>query len=317
MKQLEPWEKISIERESEKCEGATLPLDRTSVMSLAAYAPTAIKFTSLHLDPVLLHIGPFALRWYSLAYIGGILLGWRYLIGLLKKEASPMTREHADDLMSWIILGILIGGRLGYVLFYDFGAYLAHPLNVLRLWEGGMSFHGGALGAGLAIFVFARRHNLDWLRIFDYVSMCAPIGLFLGRLANFVNGELWGSPTTLPWGIVFPGAGPLPRHPSQIYEAILEGPVLFMLLWCLFRFTGARRHPGLLCGAFALGYGVFRFLVEFIREPDQQLAQFAATTGLHMGQWLCVPMIVGGALLIVVASLRLPSRDWTLVRPEV
>ena len=266
---------------------------------------------------MLFHIGPFALRWYSLAYIGGILLGWRYLIGLLKEEASPMMREYADDLISWIILGILIGGRLGYVLFYDFGAYLAQPLNILRLWEGGMSFHGGALGTGLAIFVFARRNKLEWLRIFDYVSMCAPIGLFLGRLANFVNGELWGRPTTLPWGIIFPDAGPLPRHPSQIYEAVLEGPVLFLILWCLFRFTSARRRPGLLCGAFVLGYGFFRFLVEYVREPDKQLAQFAAATGLHMGQWLCVPMILGGALLIVVASLRLPSRDKALVRPEV
>ena len=273
-------------------------------MSLALNAPAAIEFSSLHLDSVLLHMGPFALRWYSLAYIVGILIGWRYLIRLLKKADSPMTRQNADDLVSWIILGILIGGRLGYVLFYDLGTYLAHPLSIFRLWEGGMSFHGGAIGAGLAIIGYARRRNLEWLRIVDYVSMCAPIGLFLGRLANFVNGELWGKPTTLPWGIIFPGAGPLPRHPSQIYEAVLEGPVLFVLLWSLFHFTDARRRPGLLCGAFVSGYGVFRFLVEFIREPDKQLAQFAAATGLHMGQWLCLPMIIGGGLLVVVASLR-------------
>lgn len=270
-------------------------------MSLAGYAPTAIHFTSLHLNPVLLQIGPFSLRWYSLAYIAGILLGWFYLIRLLAEDAAPMTREHADALVAWIIAGILIGGRFAYVLFYDPGAYLAHPLNVLRLWEGGMSFHGGALGVAVVIILFARRLHIDWLRILDYVAMCAPIGLFLGRLANFVNGELWGRPTTLPWGIVFPGAGPLPRHPSQLYEAMLEGPILFALLWCLFRFTGARRRPGLLCGAFVLSYGVFRFLVEFIREPDQQLVAFAAATGLHMGQWLCVPMILGGGGLIVRA----------------
>ncbi|WP_242443610.1 prolipoprotein diacylglyceryl transferase [Sphingobium sp. LB126] len=264
-------------------------------MSLAGSAPTAIYFTSLHLSPVLLQIGPFALRWYSLAYIAGILLGWFYLIRLLAENGAPMTREHADGLVTWVTAGILIGGRLAYVLFYDLGAYLAHPLNVLRLWEGGMSFHGGALGVAIAIIVYARRHRVDWLRIIDYVAMCAPIGLFLGRLANFVNGELWGRPTGLPWGMVFPGAGPLPRHPSQLYEAVLEGPVLFVLLWCLFRFTSARHRPGLLCGAFVLGYGLFRFLVEFVREPDQQLVAFAAATGLHMGQWLCVPMILGGA----------------------
>lgn len=274
---------------------AGIPLNRTAIMSLAGSAPTAIYFTSLHLSPVLLQIGPFALRWYSLAYIAGILLGWFYLIRLLAEDGAPMTREHADGLVTWVTAGILIGGRLAYVLFYDLGAYLAHPLNVLRLWEGGMSFHGGALGVAIAIIVYARRHRVDWLRIIDYVAMCAPIGLFLGRLANFVNGELWGRPTGLPWGMVFPGAGPLPRHPSQLYEAVLEGPVLFVLLWCLFRFTSARHRPGLLCGAFVLGYGLFRFLVEFVREPDQQLVAFAAATGLHMGQWLCVPMILGGA----------------------
>lgn len=271
-------------------------------MSLAGHAQTAIYFSSLHLDPVLFQIGPFALRWYSLAYIAGILLGWFYLGRLLDQDAAPMRRDHADSLVVWVTLGIILGGRLAYVLFYDPGTYLAEPLKMFQLWAGGMSFHGGALGVGIAIILFARRHRLDWLRIIDYVAMCAPIGLFLGRLANFVNGELWGRPTSLSWGIVFPGAGPLPRHPSQLYEAALEGPVLFLLLWCLFRFTGARARPGIISGAFVLGYGVFRFLVEYIREPDQQLVGFAAETGLHMGQWLCVPMILGGAGLILWAS---------------
>ncbi|WP_231565124.1 prolipoprotein diacylglyceryl transferase [Sphingomonas sp. Ant H11] len=273
-------------------------------MSLAGHVPTAIYFSSLHLNPVLLQIGPFALRWYSLAYIAGILLGWFYLVKLLADDGAPMAKEQADALVTWVTAGIILGGRLAYVVFYDSGTYLAQPLKVFKLWAGGMSFHGGALGVAIAIFLFSQRHRLNWLRIIDYVAMSAPIGLFLGRLANFVNGELWGRPTDLPWGIVFPGAGPLPRHPSQLYEAMLEGPILFLLLWCLFRFTSARRRPGLLSGAFVLGYGVFRFLVEFIREPDQQLAAFASATGLHMGQWLCVPMVFAGFLMVLRATIR-------------
>ncbi|MBV1692586.1 prolipoprotein diacylglyceryl transferase [Novosphingobium sp. G106] len=271
-------------------------------MSLAASAYTAIQFSSLHLSPVFLQIGPFALRWYSLSYLAGIMLGWSYLVRLLAEPGAPMSRDDADNLIVWLTLGIIAGGRIAYVLFYDLQAYISHPLNIFKLWQGGMSFHGGAFGVALAILLYARRNKLNWLRIIDYVAMCAPIGLFLGRLANFVNGELWGRPTSLPWGIVFPGAGPLPRHPSQIYEAGLEGPLLFALLWCLFRFTGARYRPGTLSGSFILGYGAFRFLVEFVREPDSQLAEFASRTGLHMGQWLCVPMIIVGVALIVRAS---------------
>lgn len=271
-------------------------------MSLAGSAPTAIYFTSLHLNPVLFQIGPFALRWYSLAYLAGIMLGWSYLLRLLAEPGAPMSRDDADNLIVWLTLGIIAGGRIAYVLFYDLQAYISHPLNIFKLWQGGMSFHGGALGVALAILLYARRKKLNWLRIMDYVAMCAPIGLLLGRLANFVNGELWGRPTSLPWGIVFPGAGPLPRHPSQIYEAGLEGLLLFSVLWCLFRFTGARYRPGTLSGSFILGYGAFRFLVEFVREPDSQLAEFASRTGLHMGQWLCVPMILVGAALIARAS---------------
>lgn len=271
-------------------------------MSLVASAHTAIQFSSLNLRPVLAQIGPFEVRWYSLAYLAGITLGWCYLVRLLAEPGAPMSREDADNLIVWLTLGIIAGGRIAYVLFYDLQAYIAHPLNIFKLWQGGMSFHGGALGVAVAILLFARREKLNWLRLLDYVAMCAPIGLFLGRLANFVNGELWGRTTTLPWGIVFPGAGLQPRHPSQIYEAVLEGPLLFALLWCLFRFTGARYRPGFLCGAFILGYGVVRFLIEFVREPDRQLAGFTVVTGLHMGQWLCIPMILGGAALIARAS---------------
>ena len=185
-------------------------------MSLAGHAQAAICFTLLHLNPVLLHVGPFALRWYSLAYIAGMALGWLYLARLLAGEAAPMSREQADALVTWVTAGIIVGGRLAYVIFYDPGTYLTQPLKILQLWAGGMSFHGGAVGVAVAIILFARRHRLQWLRVVDYVAMCAPIGLLLGRLANFVNGELWGRPTTVPWGIIFPGGGPIARHPSQL-----------------------------------------------------------------------------------------------------
>jgi len=267
-------------------------------MSLVQGAQHGIAFTSLGLDPVLLQVGPFALRWYSMAYLAGIALGWLYLIHLTRDEDSPLGRNDADELITWATIGIIAGGRLAYVLFYEPAAYLADPLSILTLWRGGMSFHGGAFGVGLAIYLFCRNRKLSWLRVLDYVAMCAPIGLMLGRIANFINGELWGRPTTLPWGIIFPDGGPLPRHPSQLYEAALEGPLLFVILWALYRFSGANRRPGVLTGCFVLGYGVLRFLVEFVREPDQQLLAFAQATGLHMGQWLCVPMIIGGGALI-------------------
>lgn len=267
-------------------------------MSLVQGAQHGIAFTSLGLDPVLLQVGPFALRWYSMAYLAGIVLGWLYLIHLTRDENSPLGRNDADELITGATVGIIAGGRLAYVLFYEPAAYLADPLSIFTLWRGGMSFHGGAFGVGLAIFLYCRNRRLSWIRVLDYVAMCAPIGLMLGRIANFINGELWGRPTTLPWGIVFPGGGPLPRHPSQLYEAALEGPLLFVIMWALYRFSGANRRPGVLTGCFVLGYGVLRFLVEFVREPDQQLLAFAQATGLHMGQWLCVPMIIGGGALI-------------------
>lgn len=177
-------------------------------MSLASHAHAAINFSSLHLNPVLLQIGPFALRWYSLAYIAGIFLGWFYLTRLLAEAGAPMTRDQADDMIGWVTAGIILGGRLAYVLFYDPGTYLSAPLKTLELWAGGMSFHGGAVGVAVAIFAFAARHRLKWLRVLDYVAMCAPIGLFLGRIANFVNGELWGRPTNAPWGVYSPAVAP-------------------------------------------------------------------------------------------------------------
>jgi phosphatidylglycerol:prolipoprotein diacylglycerol transferase len=217
-----------------------------------------------------------------------------------------------DDFILWVTLGIILGGRLGYVLFYNLGEYLRHPIEILKLWDGGMSFHGGVIGTSLGIVYFAKKQKLDWLRIHDYVACCVPFGLFFGRIANFINQELWGAQTTVPWAVRFvelnqfgqPVLGP-PRHPSQLYEAILEGVVLFCILAFMFWRTKARYEPGKLVGAFIFLYGCFRFGIEFIREPD---AQFAGTifqnAGLHMGQWLSLPMIIGGLYLMLTARKR-------------
>ncbi len=264
----------------------------------------AIRWVDLGLSPIALDLGFFQLRWYSLAYLAGIIVGWWYLLKLLAAPGAPMARRHADDLVFYATLGVILGGRLGYVLFYKPGYYLENPLEILQLWDGGMSFHGGVIGVSLAILYLARRNGLDWLRVHDYVACVVPIGLFFGRLANFVNAELWGRPTDAPWGVVFPGGGPEPRHPSQLYEAGLEGVLLFLVLAYLFWRTDARHKPGLLVGVFVLGYGLSRFLVEFFRSPDAHLLWLPEQTGLSMGQWLCVPMILGGLYLIVTAGRR-------------
>jgi len=273
-------------------------------------ASTAIAFPDLGLKPTVFEIGWFQLRWYSIAYLAGIFVGYWYLLKLLKQPGAPMARRHADDLVFYSALGIILGGRLGYVLFYNLPFYLEHPLDILKLWDGGMSFHGGVIGTSLGILYLARKEGLQWLRVHDYVACCVPFGLFFGRLANFVNQELWGAPTNVAWAIRFEEVtaygrllGP-PRHPSQLYEAGLEGVVLFAILWFLFWRTQARYQPGKLVGAFIFFYGIFRFGIEFIREPDSQLAGFAQATGLHMGQWLTVPMIVGGLYLMATASKR-------------
>jgi phosphatidylglycerol:prolipoprotein diacylglycerol transferase len=279
--------------------------------ALAASAASGaghVRFADLGLHPDVFSIGFFTLRWYSLAYIAGIVIGWWYLLKLLAQPGAPMARRHADDLVFYATLGIILGGRIGYVLFYA-PDMLLRPLSILRLWDGGMSFHGGVIGTSLGLIWFARANKLNWLRIHDYVACCVPFGLFFGRLANFVNGELWGKPTDVAWGIVFertmPAGIPEPaRHPSQLYEAGLEGIVLFALLWFFFWRTKARYAPGKLVGIFLIGYGLARFAVEFFREPDSQLREFAAQTGLHMGQWLCVPMIVAGAYLVATADRR-------------
>jgi phosphatidylglycerol:prolipoprotein diacylglycerol transferase len=273
------------------------------ILDLAAAASGAIRFDDLGLDPVALDLGFFTIKWYSLAYLAGILMGYWYLLKLVAQPGSPMARRHADDMIFYATLGIIIGGRLAYVIFYQ-PEILRNPLDIFKLWNGGMSFHGGAVGVSLGILYMAWKEKLNWLRIHDYVACVVPFGLFFGRLANFVNGELWGKETDVPWAIVFPTGGPFPRHPSQLYEAALEGVVLFLILAYAFWRTKARYEPGKLVGIFLLGYGCFRFAVEFFREADAQLMEFAARTGLHMGQWLCLPMIGGGLYLIATAKSR-------------
>lgn len=280
------------------------------LLTLAAAAGQHIRFADLGLDPVALHLGFFDLKWYSLAYIAGIVLGWWYLLKLLAQPGAPMARRHADDLVFYATIGIIVGGRLGYVVFYAPELFVQSPLSILRLWDGGMSFHGGVIGTTLAIIVLSRQYKLNWLRVHDYVACCAPFGLFFGRLANFVNGELWGKPTDVPWAIVFDrtvpsGLAEPARHPSQLYEAGLEGLVLGLVLAVLFWRTDARYQPGKLVGTFLLGYGLSRFLIEFVREPDEQFAgTIFAQAGLHMGQLLTLPMIIGGAYLIATAKKR-------------
>lgn len=271
----------------------------------AAAAATHIHFADLGLHPIALDLGFFQLKWYSLAYISGILLGWWYLLKLLGQPGAPMARRHADDMVFYATIGIILGGRLGYAIFYQPGLFL-EPLSLLRLWEGGMSFHGGVIGVTLAILWLSRKDKLNWLRVHDYIACCVPFGLFFGRLANFVNGELWGHPTTMPWGIVFERTGEnVARHPSQLYEAGLEGLLLGLVLWFLFWKTDARYQPGKLVGTFILGYGLSRWFVEFFREYDQQFTgTIFATPGLHMGQMLTVPMILGGIYLVATAKKR-------------
>lgn len=273
------------------------------IETFLAAATAHVRFENLGLDPVALDLGFFTIKWYSLAYLAGILIGYWYLLKLISRPGSPMARRHADDMIFYATLGIILGGRLAYVLFYQ-PAILERPLDIFKLWEGGMSFHGGVLGVSLGILYLARKNGLSWLRVHDYVACCVPFGLFFGRLANFVNGELWGKASEAPWAIIFPAGGEVPRHPSQLYEAALEGLVLGAILWLAFWKTRARYQPGMLVGIFLLGYGIARFTVEFFREADAQLMEFAARTGLHMGQWLTLPMIIGGLYLILTARSR-------------
>jgi phosphatidylglycerol:prolipoprotein diacylglycerol transferase len=271
------------------------------ILPILADAAAYLRFDQLGLDPVALDLGFFQIKWYSLAYIAGIFVGWWYLMRLLRAPGAPMAKRHAEDLVFYVTLGIILGGRIGYVLFYK-PAMLLHPIEILKLWEGGMSFHGGLIGVVLGLTYVVRKNGLNWLRVHDYVACCVPFGLFFGRLANFVNGELWGRPTTVPWAIIFPSGGDVPRHPSQLYEATGEGIILFAILWFLFWKTDARYQPGKLVGTFALVYGLIRFGLEKVRNPDAGLEHLS--WGLTMGQTLSVPLILLGLYLILTAKGR-------------
>lgn len=267
-----------------------------------------LRWQDLGLSPIALDLGFFTLKWYSLAYLVGILFGYWHLSKMIKAPGAPMAQRHADDLFFYATLGIILGGRLGYVLFYAPAQFAAHPADIVKLWEGGMSFHGGLIGTLLAIAWVSWRGNIPVLRTADYIAVCAPVGIMLGRMANFVNGELWGrvAESYVPWAMSFPGAGPAPRHPSQLYEAVLEGLLLAVILAVTFWKTGARWRTGLLAGLFSLGYGLARFTVEFFREPDEQLQELARISGFSMGQWLTMPLILIGLALVVRALVRPP-----------
>jgi len=249
--------------------------------------------THPNIDPVAFSIGPLSVRWYGLMYLLGFAAGWWLGLRRIRQGLAPVTRAQLDDLLFLVVLGVIVGGRLGYVLFYKPGHYAAHPLEIFAIWQGGMSFHGGLLGVMLAMIFAARRHHIDWLRLMDFIAPLIPPGIAAGRLGNFINAELPGRVTDLPWGMVFPGAGPEPRHPSQLYQFALEGVTLLIFLWW---FSSEPRARGQVSAMFLLGYGVLRFIAEFGREPDAFIGYLAL--GLSLGQWLCLAMIAGGAALL-------------------
>ncbi len=284
----------------------------------ASGAADPIYFTDLGLAKGI-DLGFFNLRFYSLAYLIGVFFAYWHTAKMLKEPGAPMAQRHAEDLFFYCTLGVILGGRLGYAAFYtggetgipsaftDFSGDGFVSWKLLRLWDGGMSFHGGLAGVTLAMAFVSWRDKLNFIRVVDYVAVGVPMGMLLGRLANFVNGELWGRVTDVPWAMVFPEApGDLPRHPSQLYQAGLEGLLLLIVMLLLFWKTRARYRPGLLAGVFTLGIGLARFVNEFFREPDKQLADFAMRTGLSMGQWLTIPLILTGLIVVLYALRKKP-----------
>ena len=265
-------------------------------------------------DPIAIHIGPLAIRWYGLMYLLGfalfILLG-RYRIK--QHPNGPFTNAMLDDMLFYGVLGVILGGRLGHVLFYQFGYYLQHPLEILAVWQGGMSFHGGFLGVITAMAFLAHKYKLQWLAVTDFIAPLVPLGLGAGRIGNFINGELWGRPTDVPWGMIFPGIDNIPRHPSQLYEFALEGLAFFLLLWI---YSSRPRPVGAVSAMFLIGYGVFRSFAEFFREPEEGFMGIM-TLGISMGQWLSLPMIIAGVLMLSWAyrKQRMPSPQ-ELPRPD-
>ena len=259
------------------------------------------------IDPVMVRVGPLAIRWYAMAYLAGLIGGWKYMRWLVARPPFAMKGEQVDDFLVWATLGTVLGGRVGYVLFYNLPQYLDHPLDVFAVWQGGMSFHGGALGVILGIFLYSLRNRLSILAVGDVVCTVVPLGLFFGRIANFINGELFGraAPEDLPWAMVFPHGGPIARHPSQLYEAGLEGLVLGLLLFVLWRLPKVRMQAGTISGVFLAGYGLARIVSEFFRQPDAQLGFLWG--GATMGQIWSIPLVLVGAGLAV----------WALRRPAV
>lgn len=278
----------------------------------------AIPFPNI--DPAVFSLSlgdfTFSLRWYALAYIVGLVLGWRYVAWMMKRPAlwrrdPPMAPAEAEELLTWMVVGVILGGRLGFVLFYQPGYYLANPGQIPAIWNGGMSFHGGFAGVVAGIVAWSRVRGRPMMEVGDAVACAAPIGLLLGRVANFINSELWGRATDLPWAVVFPNGGPAPRHPSQLYEAALEGALLFLVMWVLATRRGWLKTPGALIGVFLIGYGLARSLVELVRQPDAFLQsesnplglawQWGLTSGLTMGQILSLPMIAVGVAVLLAA----------------
>jgi phosphatidylglycerol:prolipoprotein diacylglycerol transferase len=291
----------------------------------ATAAADPIQWSDLGLKPGI-ELGFFTLRYYSLAYLVGVIFAYWHTSRALREPGAPMAQSHAEDLFFYCTLGVIIGGRLGYAAFYtggetgipsaftDFSGEGAVSWQLLRLWDGGMSFHGGLVGVTCAMAWVAWRGKLNFIRVVDYVSVGVPMGMLLGRLANFINGELWGRASDVPWAMVFPGADLQPRHPSQLYQAGLEGLALLIVMMLLFWKTRARYRPGLLAGVFTAGIGAARFINEFFREPDAQLADFAARTGLSMGQWLTIPLILAG-LIAIAFALKRPMLGSGAARP--
>jgi len=288
----------------------SLSVAAAAASSLAASAASGAHQPIQWLDLGLtrgISLGFFTLRWYSLAYLVGIILAYWQVSKMIRQSGAPLAQRHADDLFFYCTLGVILGGRLGYATFYAPQLW-THPADLMKLWQGGMSFHGGLIGTTLAMAWVSWRGGLNFLRVCDYVSVGVPFGMMFGRLANFVNGELWGrvAGPNVPWAMVFPDGGPLARHPSQLYEAALEGAALIVVMLLTFWKTRARFRPGLLVGTFGTGIALARFIVEFFREPDAQLQEFALRTGLSMGQWLTLPMIAVGLFFLIRALIRPP-----------
>ncbi|MFI3241300.1 MAG: prolipoprotein diacylglyceryl transferase [Alphaproteobacteria bacterium] len=255
---------------------------------------TGLEFPNI--SPILFSIGPLAIRWYSLAYLFGILIGWFLLLKNIKKYDLKITPKDVEELIFYYTLGVILGGRLGYVLFYGTDVFIKNPLQIFAIWQGGMSFHGGILGVIIATYLYAKKFGFKFLYVTDLISLYVPIGIFLGRIANFINDELWGRETTVPWAVRFPSGGYIPRHPSQLYEAFFEGLIMFIVLQTLWRFKKIREHTGFVSAIFVISYGVFRFCMEYFRQPDVQLGFLWG--GFTMGQFLSVPFIIIGLWVI-------------------